>query len=260
MATNNCELCGKDFGSTNPRTFLQNHALCKSCKAKMESNGIKDIETMKKIIEQEEAERKKLEEIEEMERKIREKQAEEEKKELAARAESAVEEVKKYENEKPVFSLDGNRGRHMTVYPNKCVITTTVTVGSVLTGNMTDGEKTIYYLDVTGLQYKAPRLLIGYIQFETCSGQMNNLKDNFFAENTFTFGDPGVDKITEDDIKPVLEYIKYRIDVIKQAKIKQLTVPTISPADEILKYKNLLDINAITSEEYEAKKKQLLNL
>ena len=80
MAANNCEWCGKAFGSTNPRTFVQNHALCKSCKARMEATGIKDFENVKKIIEQEEAERKKLEEIEEMERKIREKQAEEEKK------------------------------------------------------------------------------------------------------------------------------------------------------------------------------------
>lgn len=35
---------------------------------------------------------------------------------------------------------------------------------------------------------------------------------------------------------------------------------TVSPADEILKYKNLLDAGAITQEEYEAKKKQLLGL
>ena len=33
-----------------------------------------------------------------------------------------------------------------------------------------------------------------------------------------------------------------------------------SGADEILKYKNLLDAGIITSEEFEAKKKQILNL
>lgn len=35
---------------------------------------------------------------------------------------------------------------------------------------------------------------------------------------------------------------------------------TPSPADEIRKYKELLDLGAITQEEYDAKKKQLLNL
>lgn len=34
----------------------------------------------------------------------------------------------------------------------------------------------------------------------------------------------------------------------------------ISEADEILKYKQLLDDGAITQEEYEAKKKQLLGI
>lgn len=34
----------------------------------------------------------------------------------------------------------------------------------------------------------------------------------------------------------------------------------MSPADEIKKYKELLDMGAITSEEFEKKKKQLLNL
>lgn len=36
--------------------------------------------------------------------------------------------------------------------------------------------------------------------------------------------------------------------------------PSVSAADEILKYKNLLDCGAITEEEFAAKKKQLLNL
>lgn len=260
MAANNCELCGKTFASTNPRTFVQNHAVCKSCKAKLESTGAKDWEKAKELAEQQQLEAKRQEEQEEAERKRLEEQKAKEYAEQIIRTQAAIEEVEKYETEKPVFSIDGSRGRHITVYPNKCVITTTITVGSVVTGNATDGEKTIYYIDVTGLQYKAAGLLIGYIQFETCSGQMNNLKDNFFSENTFTFGDPIADKITENDIKPVLEYIKYRIDIIKQARIKQLTVPALSPADEILKYKNLLDIGAVTPEEYETKKKQLLNL
>lgn len=36
--------------------------------------------------------------------------------------------------------------------------------------------------------------------------------------------------------------------------------PSTSAADELKKYKELLDMDAITQEEYDAKKKQLLNL
>ena len=38
------------------------------------------------------------------------------------------------------------------------------------------------------------------------------------------------------------------------------TAPASSAADEILKYKELLDLGAITQEEFDAKKKQLLGL
>lgn len=86
-----------------------------------------------------------------------------------------------------ICSIDGARGRRIDVYDNKCVIYTDVTVGSVLTNNATDGEKTIFYKDCIGIQYKEPGIMIGYLQIETASGQMNNLKNNFFAENTFTF-------------------------------------------------------------------------
>lgn len=38
------------------------------------------------------------------------------------------------------------------------------------------------------------------------------------------------------------------------------SLPAATPADEIRKYKELLDLGAITQEEFDAKKKQLLNL
>lgn len=59
--------------------------------------------------------------------------------------------------------------------------------------------------------------------------------------------------VPSDDAEKMAEYIKGKISVASPP-------PVFSPADEILKYKNLLDIGAITSEEYEAKKKQLLAL
>lgn len=47
----------------------------------------------------------------------------------------------------------------------------------------------------------------------------------------------------------------------KQFRNQQITnVNNISPADEIKKYKELLDQGAITEEEFQEKKRQLLNL
>lgn len=48
--------------------------------------------------------------------------------------------------------------------------------------------------------------------------------------------------------------------ICDQRKASEATPQTASAADEILKYKQLLDMGAITQEEFDAKKKQLLGL
>ncbi len=108
----------------------------------------------------------------------------------------------------------GSRGRTLNLYDNKCVIETKVTAGSILTRNTTDGEKTLFFCDICGVQYKKSKFLIGYLQFETPSMQMNNENDNFFSENTFTFED-GKNGVTNELIKTVYQYIVNRIEEIK---------------------------------------------
>ena len=88
---------------------------------------------------------------------------------------------------KLLYQLEGVRGRCIEVYDRKCVISTKPSMGSFLTGNVSDGEKTIFYTDVVGVQFKKSGNLIGYLQFETGSVQMNNQNSNMFSENTFTF-------------------------------------------------------------------------
>ena len=109
-----------------------------------------------------------------------------------------------------VYEINGARGRSIRIYPYKCIISTNVTVGSVLTHNATDGEKTIYFKDVIGIQYKRNGMTLGYMQFETATGSMNNEKSNFFNENTFTFG-ADKDSIMEE----VYEYVIGILDELK---------------------------------------------
>ena len=54
-------------------------------------------------------------------------------------------------------------------------------------------------------------------------------------------------------------YIKRYFEQWQASQINQKET-SISDADEILKYKKLLDAGAITQEEFDAKKKQLLGL
>lgn len=109
----------------------------------------------------------------------------------------------------PLYEIKGNRGRRLYVYEHKCVIKVDITLGSIITSNATDGEKTIYYKDVLGVQLKKDGMLVGYLQLETASEKGNNKNDNFFDENTFTFDDYA-------DVYEAYKYIISRLDEIKR--------------------------------------------
>lgn len=154
-----------------------------------------------------------------------------------------------------VYDIEGVRGRHISVFEDRVVLKTTANLGSFITGNASDGEKTIYYMDCIGVQFKESGLQIGYLQLETASGLMNRKANNFFNENSFTFD---TTKVTNEKMREVAEYIKQRVDHYKRQKSAPAAAP--SAADEILKFKGLLDSGVITQEEFDAKKKQLLGL
>ena len=157
---------------------------------------------------------------------------------------------------RPIYDLTGCRGRSMKVYEDKCIIATKAGIGSFITGNVSDGAKTIYYSDIIGVQLKKAGFQIGYLQLETASGTMNNKGDNFFNENSFTF-----EEALNYQIDEVADYIRKKIEEAKQQKNAPVVVAgTVSPAEELKKFKELLDMGIITQEEFDAKKKQLLGL
>lgn len=113
-----------------------------------------------------------------------------------------------------ICSLVGARGRRIAIYDNKCVITTDISLGSILTRNALDGQKTIFYIDVQGVQFKESGLTIGYLQLETASVQMNNQNSNMFSENTFTYEETS-NGIPNALMEKVHDYIVDRIESYK---------------------------------------------
>lgn len=154
-----------------------------------------------------------------------------------------------------IYELEGARGRTMKVFDDKVVLAVKASFGSFITGNVSDGEKTIYYADCIGVQFKKSGFQLGYLQFETAGGIMNNKASNFFNENTFTWD---ASKLKNEKMEEVANYVKERVDFFKQAK--NAPVMSASPADELKKYKELLDMGVISQEEFDAKKKTLLGL
>lgn len=116
-----------------------------------------------------------------------------------------------------------------------------------------DGEKTIDINNLTGIQVKKAGFTSGYIQF-IFMGSQESKKGVFAAtqdENTVMF-------IKKE--QKMADEIKDYIESFLSNKNSSQVAATTSGADEILKYKELLDQGIITEEEFQAKKKQLLGI
>ena len=153
-----------------------------------------------------------------------------------------------------IYDITGSRGRRLIVFEDKVIIKTSVTPGSILTGNFSDGEKTIYYADCIGIQFKESGMQLGYLQLETASALMNNRASNFFNENSFTFEG----SVLNSQMKEVADYIRIKVEECKKQKSGQTVA--VSAADELKKFKERLDSGVITQEVFDATKKQLWGL
>lgn len=152
-----------------------------------------------------------------------------------------------------LFNLKGDITT-LEVYEDRCVIKGKKSFYGILSGRVLAGDKEFFYADMTAVQYrKAVPLFGGFMQFEypgSPSGEKNLHSENSFV---FLYG-------KENDLyDKAYQYIKERISYYKQQK-NTPTVAASSPADELKKFKELLDSGIITEEEFNAKKKELLGL
>lgn len=114
------------------------------------------------------------------------------------------------------------------------------------------GEKSIPIKSLTAIQLKEPRLTTGFLQFaysgsnESKGGVVSAVKD----ENTILFTKKELDQAKE--LKAMIERLQNESEV---PNISQM-----SAADELKKFKELLDEGIINDEEFLAKKKQLLGI
>lgn len=160
------------------------------------------------------------------------------------------------EIEKHVFDFDGGVGDKLTVFEDRIVIKHKGALNFMAMG--IHGDKTIYYSDLTSIQYKAGGILAGHIQFSLLGG--NESRGGVLSaasdENTITFN---ANKNAE--AQKICDYLNNKLKEIKNAKnTPVIQTAQLSAADELKQFKDLLDIGAITQEEFDAKKKQLLGL
>lgn len=168
---------------------------------------------------------------------------------------------KKIENEviimsELIYDIDGNMGKILKVYENRCLISAKPGVKGALFGSLLNGDKEYYYSDITSVQFKNLGATTGFLQFEYAG---SHSKNNFINENSFTFAatvGTSKNKQLKEQMPVVYEYIQDRVRAYKEGKNN--TVSTLSVADELKKFKELLDCGVISQEEFDTKKKQLL--
>ncbi len=270
-----CKLCDKKIGLFAGNYSVEDVVICEDCyyayKKVLDSvsdddnfkglltefqNAFSGKEGLEKIVKHlNDLYQAKLQEIEE--RKL-----EEERKRNIVKSEvvdySVNSNIGPFENQDLVYTIEGVRGRHIDIYVDKVVITTKVTIGSLLTHNATDGEKTIYYSDCIGVQFKQSKFAIGYLQLETASSNGYNKASNFFAENSFTYDET---VISNERMVEVADYVKSRVDAVKKGGSAPVSANNnnVSVADELLKLKQLLDMGVLSQEEFDEQKNKLLN-
>lgn len=120
------------------------------------------------------------------------------------------------------------------------------------------GGKTIPMSAIQSVQFKpGGSLMNGFIQFAVMGGRegRGGVMAATQDENTVIL------RMGEQTVKgeEIRDYIENRILELSKPQAAVVMQQT-SAADELIKFKNLLDMGIITQEEFDAKKKQLLGL
>ena len=154
------------------------------------------------------------------------------------------------------FVVKGN-GWELKVYNDKLIISRKGFMAFMVHG--LKGDKTLFYNQISGIQFREPGTFTnGYMQFTLPGGNESKggLTDALQDENTFVFASP-----QKSSALQAKSFIESKIISQSNRSITQESTPSvIGGAEEILKYKGLLDQGIITQEEFNKKKKDILGM
>jgi len=139
---------------------------------------------------------------------------------------------------------------------HKTVIVDGGTIRIVKGGMFGARDKTIPIRSIGSVEVKKPGLVNGYIQFSIAGGKHHNSAysltggayDAMQDENSVVFGG-------QDNYRIAMQ-IKSYVDNYSEAG--KAAAPAISAADEIMKFKKLLDMGAINEDQYQKKLRELM--
>ena len=159
------------------------------------------------------------------------------------------------------YGITAHTGTTLEVYDTYLVLNFVRTGGlGTLTANVFSGGgtggKRINFSDITAVQFKEPAgMSVGFIQFaypgsgEVRGGVIDAIND----ENAIPVSPQNLAVARE-----IVDFIEKKRSEMRSSS--NTIIQQTSAADELKKFKELLDLGIITQEEFDAKKKQLLGL
>lgn len=165
--------------------------------------------------------------------------------------------------DKCLVSVKGLNGV-VNIYDDRVVISRKTAMGFVFQG--IKGDREIYFADIKSIEFKKATMMAnGYIQFITNAEMSRNQQVGVLGSKVEATKDPNaviIRAFSKDTVNRSIEVYETASKILKQFKdnSNRNVNPSISAADEIKKFKELLDLDIITQEEFESKKKELLGI
>lgn len=164
-----------------------------------------------------------------------------------------------------IMSLKATNGI-LNVYEDRIDISRKTAFGVLAQG--IKGDRVLFYRDLASVEFRKPSMLAnGYIKFIVTGSSDQNAAVNLLGMTTSSsLKDPNTlilrafNKQVPIESEKVYHYILNKLSDVKTKAAETPKETSVSGADEIVKFKDLLDKGIITPEEFEAKKKQLLGL
>ena len=155
----------------------------------------------------------------------------------------------------PGYTFDGGCGDYLIIEEDYVTIHHKGTANAL--GMGLKGNKNIYYTDITAIEFREASVTLGIIQFSLPGSESKGgLLEAAHDENTVSFN-----STRNEAANKVMAYLNNKLKEVKTASSgNQTIIQQVSAADEIKKFKELLDDGIISQEEFDAKKKQLLGL
>ena len=158
------------------------------------------------------------------------------------------------------MELKGTNGT-ITAYEDKVVLSRKGF--AAIASHGFQGDRTFFYVDLTGIDYKKPGWTNGYIQFLVAGSKSTSPRVSLIGSSPESMKDENTVILRSfNSATPQLadDMYNYLMEKISAAKSPSIQTSTSSSADEILKFKQLLDAGIISQEEFNKKKAQLLGI